>query len=148
MYKTTCNPGEQRQGRSRVTPEARDVSFWSRRETQFNRTLSGLRQSCDSQAELCSANLRHLRQVMSLRGPRYSKQSLYRARLRPTSKSYITGKQPFQRENISDAMMLSLYSLAMVCTSSNKHFPNQLAHLEPTHQSLSSRIQFSQPLII
>lgn len=51
-------------------------------------------------------------------------------------------------ENISDAMILSLYSLATVCTSSNKHFPNQLTHLEPTHQSLSSRIQFAELLVI
>jgi len=51
-------------------------------------------------------------------------------------------------ENISDATILSLYSLATVCTSSNKHFPNQPAHLEPTHQSPSSRIQLAEPLVI
>lgn len=41
-----------------------------------------------------------------------------------------------------------LYSQARVCTSSNRHFPNQPVHLQPTHRSRSSRIQFAEPLVI
>lgn len=106
--------------------------------------ILSLKEYCENQAKTLLCSQRHWQQATSLHSPKSRLQSVAETSFR----SYITRKQWFQVENISDATILSVCSLAIVCTSSNKHFPNQLVHLEPTHQSLSSRIQFAEPLVI
>lgn len=87
MYRTTCNPEPQRQGRK--LHQEPEIRFLVKEGSTVYFMLSGLKQNCNS-----PTRPRHLQPVTSLGGTEYNKQITSAENVAETHlESYITGQQ-------------------------------------------------------